>query len=214
MPVPTGTSDLGRLLRSALAPPAAATDDDDPTVRRILDAALEEVAAHGARGATVDGIAARAGVGRVTVFRRLGSKDALIERLMARELRGFLAAVDAALADIDDPAERIAEAFVACVRASVEHPLVARMARFEPGAALDGLRRGDPSPLELGRMYVAARIRIDLGERVDAATADELADVLVRLATTYVLVPSSVVDLRDEQAARDFARRVIAPIVA
>lgn len=197
------------MLTAAIAEPPAA---EDATTERILDATLAELAEHGAREATIDDIAARAGVGRVTVFRRFGSKDALIQRLVVRELRRFLSAVDRALESVTDPAERVAEAFVACVRMSVTHPMVARLARLEPGAALERLATGDPSPLDLGRAYVAARIAAD-GASTGDASAAEVADVLVRLAAMYALVPSPVVDLSDDDAARGFALRVLAPMV-
>lgn len=205
--MPAQTPDLTALLSRALRPTGA--PGGDATDERILDAALHAVAAHGTRRTTMDDIAARSGVARVTLFRRFGSKDALIERLLVRELLVFLTQVDAAIERLDDPAERVAEAFVACVRAGAQHPLVARMARTEPGAALERLHHGDPSPLELARRYVAGRIAADTGR----ADADEVADVLVRLAATYVLLPSPVLDAGDEAAARDFARRILAPML-
>lgn len=203
MPAP----DLADLLRRALRP--AGATEGDPTEERILDAALDAIAAHGTRRATMHDVAARSGVARITLFRRFGSKDALVERLLIRELLRFLARVDAGLDRLQDPAERVSEAFAACVRAGAEHPLVARLARTEPGAALERLNHGEPSPLEVGRRYVAGRIAADTGR----ADADEIADVLVRLAATYVLLPGPVLDTGDETAARDFARRVLAPIV-
>jgi AcrR family transcriptional regulator len=175
----------------------------DATEERILDAALEEIAARGSDGTTMDDVARRAGVGRMTVFRRFGSKDALIERLMLRELRRFLAVIDERLAAVEDPGERVVEAFLACLRAGTEHPLMARMARLEPGATMERL------PLEVGRAFVADRLRF---EGVD--DADAVADVLVRLAASYVLFPGEAVDVRDEAAARDFAERALAPIVS
>jgi hypothetical protein len=66
--------------------------------------------------------------------------------------------------------------------------------------------------LDLGRAYVAARITED-GASTGLASAEEVAEVLVRLAALYALVPSPVVDVADEAAARDFARRVLAPMV-
>lgn len=169
------------------------------TDRRILDAALAALAAG---ESTMDDIARRAGVGRVTLFRRFGSKEALFGRLYAREVAAFLERVDAALSEFDDPADRIAEAFVACVREGVRHPLLATVA---PGTVLEALAAGEPSPLELGRRFVAQRLE----PRDDAA-----ADLLVRLALAYVLVPSPLVDVRDEAAARAFARARLAPIAA
>jgi AcrR family transcriptional regulator len=164
---------------------------------RILDAALDAVAA----GApTMDDIAARAGVGRVTLFRRFGSKEALLARLYAREVAAFLERVEIALSELDDPAERIAEAFVVCVREGTRHPLLATVA---PGAVLEALATGDPPPLEVARRFVAQRL-----EPPD----DAAADLLVRLALAYVLVPSPLVDVSDAAAARAFARDHLAPI--
>jgi AcrR family transcriptional regulator len=192
------------LLARALEP----ADALDATEQRILDGALAEIAARGTEGATMDDVARRAGVGRMTVFRRFGTKDALIERLILRELRRFLAEVDERLAAIEDPGERVVEAFVACLRAGTGHPLMARMARVEPGLTMERLARGDPSPLEVGRLFVAERLRAQ-----DVADADAAADVLVRLAASYALLPGPLVDVRDEAAARDFAERALAPIV-
>jgi len=171
----------------------------DATETRILDAALAAVAAG---ESTMDDIAARAGVGRVTLFRRFGFKEALLQRLYHREVARFLMEVDAALREIDDPAERVAEAFVACVRTGAGHPLVARLRR---GEALEYLAAGDPSPLELGRRFVAERL--EPGQ-------EHVADLLVRLAMTYVLVPSEDVDVADRRSARTFAHRMLAPLVA
>jgi AcrR family transcriptional regulator len=163
----------------------------DAMETRILDAALEAVAAG---AATMDDIAQRAGVGRVTLFRRFGSKEALLQRLYAREVERFLAQVDAALSAFDDPADRIAEAFVACVREGARHPLLATVPR---GVVLEALAAG---PLDAGRQFVADRL--EPGQEAQA-------DLLVRLALTYVLIPGP---LADEQAARAFARAYLAPI--
>jgi AcrR family transcriptional regulator len=191
---------LAQLLDRALAEPAG----EHATDERILDAALREFAAHGTEEATMTHIAERAGVGRMTVFRHFGGKEALVERLVLRELRRFLEHVDATLGGIDDPGERVVEAFLLCVRAGAEHPLIARLARTEPGPALERLSRGDPSPLDLGREFVAARL---------PGRSREVADVLVRLAASYVFLPGPTVDASDASAARDLARRTLAPMV-
>lgn len=177
------------------------------TDARILDATLEEVGAHGAQGTTIDAIAERAGVARITVFRRFGSKGALIDQMVQRELQRFLDALQEAPSD--DPAERIADAFVACVRVSRDHPLAARLVREQPGNVFVQLTRGTPSPLQLGTAFVAAELRTTPGALGDP---DETAEILVRVALTYVLVPSGVFDRDDDQAARAFAMRVLVPI--
>jgi AcrR family transcriptional regulator len=74
-------SATARVLARALeAPP-----ETDPTAERILDGALRVAAAAGLRRLTIDDVAARAGVGRMTVYRRFGSREELVEGLTARE---------------------------------------------------------------------------------------------------------------------------------
>lgn len=50
--------------------------------RRILAAAGELVAAHGADGLSMNALAAAAGVGKGTIFRRFGDRDGLTEALL------------------------------------------------------------------------------------------------------------------------------------
>jgi AcrR family transcriptional regulator len=53
----------------------------------ILQAALEEVAEHGYEGLTMEGIAARAGVGKAAVYRRWGSRDGVLAAAAATFVR-------------------------------------------------------------------------------------------------------------------------------
>ena len=203
--------DLAALLTRALAAPS---DVADTTSARILDAAREEVAERGTRGATIDGVAARAAISRITVFRRFGSKSALLERMYVRELRRFLADVDRRIAPIDDPVERIVEAFVACLAVALRNPLGRRLCQTEPGAALRALQQGDPSPFGLARAFVAERIADSqrTGELPPGRDPAATADLLIRVAMSYALLPTDLADLANEREAREFARAAIAPL--
>jgi AcrR family transcriptional regulator len=186
----------------------------EATDERILDAALDLVGAYGARRTSIDDIAARAGVARATVFRRFRNKQGVLDALCARELQRFLTSVRATIAAAPDPAASVVESFVAVVRYAAAHPLLERIARVEPQVLIETLRTGDPSPLDLGRTFVAGRLRAGQARgRIPKRDADELADVLVRLALSYILIPGGRVDLGDERAVRAFARSAIAPIV-
>src|SRR3954453_18295988 len=67
---------------------------EDATVDRIASAAFEVVAEYGIRRATVDDVARRAGVSKMTVFRRFQSKQGLVEVVIAREIRHGMAELD------------------------------------------------------------------------------------------------------------------------
>jgi AcrR family transcriptional regulator len=81
-------------------PPRTARRDAERNYGRVLDAAREVFGASGA-DASMEEIAARAGVGVGTVYRRFASKDALIDELVRLTLEDMLAAADQALGRAD-----------------------------------------------------------------------------------------------------------------
>src|SRR3954451_24260881 len=68
--------------------------------KRILEAAEEVFAARGLE-VTLDDIAAHAGLGVGTVYRRFPNRDALIEALFEQRLAGIVAVAEAALTEAD-----------------------------------------------------------------------------------------------------------------
>jgi AcrR family transcriptional regulator len=82
------------------SPAPAARRDAVRNYHRILAAAREVLGESGA-DAGIEEIAARAGVGVGTVYRRFASKDALIDELLRLALEDFLSATDQALARTD-----------------------------------------------------------------------------------------------------------------
>ena len=76
---------------------------------------------HGYSGATVERIAAQAGVSRVTLHRRGLTKDALLGELVATATEDYVRAMWPALTGHGSGAERLAEALKALCAASEEH---------------------------------------------------------------------------------------------
>lgn len=101
---------------------AAKTETEDPTARRILDAALEQFTVFGLRRSSMDDVAKRAGVSRVTVYRRFGTKDALVEQTLLRENSRFFQRLDQAVAALPTMEERVVEGFVVALRHTRAHP--------------------------------------------------------------------------------------------
>ena len=90
----------GATARYARAPARRDRRDAVRNYHRILDAARDVLGESGA-DASMEEIAARAGVGVGTVYRRFASKDALIDELLRLALDEILSSTDQALARTD-----------------------------------------------------------------------------------------------------------------
>jgi AcrR family transcriptional regulator len=97
--VGTVRADAGRA-GAPQRPPPATRRDAVRNYQRILSAAQEVLGESGA-DASMEEIAARAGVGVGTVYRRFASKDALIDELLRLALEQLMMAADRALARTD-----------------------------------------------------------------------------------------------------------------
>ena len=185
----------------------------DQTTEKILDAALAQFLDFGLRRTTVEDIAVRAGVSRVTVHRRFGRKDDLIQGVIMRELALFLRELDAALAPLETLEEKLVEGFVVTMRAARTDPLIARVLKTEPEALLPELTvRGGPF-LAAATAYLVAAARTEApGVLEDDVAA--VGEIFIRLIASFTLTPSSTARLDDDRAARAYARRYLTPLLA
>jgi len=182
---------------------------------RILDAALALAAASGLRHLTMDDVAARAGVARMTVYRRFGGRPQLLEALAVRECRRCLAAVAGAIDPADPIDERAASLFLAVLRVIREHPLLARLARVEPESLLGELTRDDSAVFKLVRDFLTVQIRAaQASGELLATDPTALAEIGLRLGVSFVLMPDSVIALEDDQATRELVTALVAPLLA
>ena len=199
-----------RLMRAAARP---SPTEGDSTADAVADAALRPFELFGVARSTVDDIARRARVARVTVYRRFPGKDVLIETVILRELRRFLADLDAVVEPLDDPDEKLVEGFVFTLEAIRGHKLLQRLLESEPETVVPYLTvQGSPF-IEAARDFLAARLA---GELADERSADELlivADVVVRLLLSYLLTPQAPIDLDDPAEGRAFALRYLRPVL-
>ncbi len=170
----------------------------------ILDAALELAAASGIRHLTMEDVARKAGVGRMTVYRRFGTRDALIDALAGREARRCLNELDAA-APMGAPLEGvIVDGFNAAMRLIREHPLLARLARVEPESVRNAFTEHDSALLSMCVAFIAARLR-----EAGVADPEERAELFARLAVSFVLLPDTALPVDDP----DLPRRLFLPLL-
>jgi TetR/AcrR family transcriptional repressor of uid operon len=180
----------------------------DRTSQRILDAALNEAAAVGLQRITVEDVVRRAGVSRMTAYRRYPRRDDLIAALVRRETQRFLGAVADAIAVVEDPNEGVAEAFIGAVRFARDHPMLRRAGQSDPTPVADWAEL-----LEMGAAFIANHIHGD-ATSPPPQQVRWVADVFARLFFTYVSAPPTDPDFRDDAQLRRFAREVLTPMAA
>ncbi len=201
-----GALRLGSVLTRALA---RSTDvGSHPTNDRIMDATLQELAQSGLAELVVEDVARRARVTRMTVYRRFGDRQRLIEATMARESARLLAAVAAADDPAAGPVDRIVRTLTTSLTVARRHPLVAHWLATNPGELLDAVLANDAAVLRAGAAYCAATIRAAKGP-----DPDRTGDLLVRLFAALVLMPPPSIDLDDPCDVEALARELIAPIL-
>jgi AcrR family transcriptional regulator len=184
----------------------------DAYAERILDAAGEELAAYGLRRTTLEDIAARARVGRATLYRRFSNRDALLAALVAREARRLIAHVDARLQRHVSAEERLVAAFLAFISELRGHELLRRLVVSDPDVILPILTSS--ATLALGRDYIAAQAAREQaqGARL-TADAGVIGELLARFAHSLALTPDTVLPLDDEEALTALARETLVPLV-
>jgi AcrR family transcriptional regulator len=192
-------------------------EDADAVTGRILDAALGQFEDFGLRRSTMEDIARRCGLSRITIYRRFPKKENLIEAVVLRELRNFLGDLVSVGAPEATPEDRMVERVAFALLYLRNHPLLRRLLRTEPEAILPSLTVNGGPVVDLAREHSAALIRQDLfGSQAPPAEAERriqtVAELGVRIVLSFILTPSSAIPMDTLEDARTFARDLIAPV--
>ena len=190
--------------------PLALADED-----RILDAALGLFADVGVRRATIGDVAKRAGVDRVTVYRRVGSKDEVVGSVIIREAGRLFDEVLSAANRESSLAGRITVGFAETIERIRSHAMLNRMIELEPDTVFVSLSR-DAGPILVAAVSVVERIfegaRADgLLDSVDGLAP--VAEAFVRIAHSFVLTPSAAAAAGTHGELVDFASAALVPLL-
>ncbi len=163
------------------------------THERIVAAAAELTTESGWAAITMSKLADRVGVSRQTVYNEIGSKPALAEEMVLRELAAFLGEVERAFdAHPDDLVAAIRAACRGVLEFALDNQLLKAVVSATHGADTEllPLLTTHAEPL-LGTAKAVVRSRVDAydvtlpPDRLDAAI-----DVIVRVVLSHVMQPS------------------------
>ncbi|MFE7583739.1 TetR/AcrR family transcriptional regulator [Streptomyces gardneri] len=191
-------------------------EDADP----VLDAARDCVLAVGVRRTTLTDIARRAGVSRMTIYRRWPDVRSLVGDLMTRE---WIAVAAGAMPPSDDDRperERIVEGLVAGAAAFRAHPLFHKIIDVDPELLLPYIldRRGASQDALLGLLHSALEDGHEDGS-VRRVRADLQARSLLLVVQSFTLSLRTMTDETDPELSeaafldelRTLLERTIAP---
>jgi hypothetical protein len=108
----------------------------------------------------------------------------------------------------------VAAGFVTSLRLAREHPLLNRLARLEPETVLATFTEPGSEVFAAMRTFLAARLHASQEAGVLAPMdVEQTAELLVRLALSFVLIQDTVLELDDDAAMRETARRLVLPLL-
>ncbi|OZG31049.1 TetR family transcriptional regulator [Williamsia sp. 1138] len=203
------------MLERAFTDAVERADDSDQTRTRLLDAAYEQFCRMGIQRSSMEDVAKRAGMSRITVYRRFATKDALVEQVILREFRRYFDRFLREIRDAESAADRVVLGFVSSLRAFRGNPLIGGLMYAEP-TLLAGSMIGDEGRM-LGAVsqFVAGQLRREQQAGTVAATLDTdlVGEMMVRVAASFLTIPSRAVDLDDDHVLESVARQFLVPML-
>ena len=172
----------------------------------VLDAMDEHIRARGWAATRMSDVAKAAGVSRQTLYNEFGSRSALVEAYLSREIEGLVGQVSEAVrANADDAHRALRSAFELFLKLASDEPVVQLIVADADPGELIRLLTG------IGQAVAGEQIAHLIPEvwpQVGSGDAQLLAETLVRLAISHALLP-----LGDPGEVADGVARMLSPFV-
>jgi TetR/AcrR family transcriptional repressor of uid operon len=203
------------LLERAYTDAVEQVDDEDETRTRVLDGAYEQFCRMGIQRSTMEDVARRAGVSRITVYRRFATKDALVEQVVRREFRRYFDQFLVEIRQAETAADRVVLGFVSSLRAIRRNPLIGGLITTEPDLLVTSLINDGGRTVATVRQFVAGQLRVEqhAGNVPSDLDVDHVAEMMVRVSASFLAIPSELVDLDDDEQVAALARRFLVPML-
>lgn len=204
------TTDLNALLTAAIADTGGAENPPTLNDARILDTTLDLVQNRGIDGFTVDDIADKARLNRTTIFRRFGTKDEVLKRMIKREVDNFRCQMAELTTTGKDGLTTIAECVDLAVTIGRTHPLVRSLADNHTGWLIETVRSPRGGLLTEVKTMLATFIGIALTDHPNHdIAAEQIADLFLHLLIGYVFVPESALPFDDQSTIAPFTKTIV-----
>lgn len=195
----------------------ASTRDNvaDGVEARILDAALVRFQKVGVKKTTIEDIAREAGVDRVTVYRRMGSRDDVVQAVVNREVTAVLTDVAEIPERHDTVEDLVTDVFVTVLTRWRTNPLVERMMALEPERVIMKLTAEGATTFAMCVSATAAVLQraVDRGLLPDAPDLLTRAELLCRIVHSLILAPYCAGEFHNDEELAAFARVYLIPLV-
>ncbi len=169
----------------------------------LFDAARDQLQHSAWADITMADVARTAGVSRQTLYKEFGTRDEFATAFVIREGERFLEAVEGAVREhLDDPRAAVAAALEVFLAAAAEDPLMRMVLSDDGTGGMLPLVTTQSTPVVA---WAAQRLGAVIREGWPQAAetdVDLLTESLVRLAISYVTVPSGTPEATAASAAR------------
>ncbi|MET0837745.1 MAG: helix-turn-helix domain-containing protein [Marmoricola sp.] len=193
------------------------------SVVAILEAALQQIAITGVRRTSADDIARRAGVNRVTLYRRLGGRDAIIAAAYLQETARVLGIIEAGIGEVPPPgtpgfrpADYVVNFFSLTIKTLRDNRILKQLLEADREETLVSLTFNAGQTLQVSAAFCADRMR-QLRAHLDPVPPDDdlmaVSITLARLAQSLLLTQDAPPSLRTRPQLKAYAEQVIVPMV-
>ncbi|RBO82391.1 TetR/AcrR family transcriptional regulator [Nocardia puris] len=188
----------------------------DTIEERILDGALAQFERVGVKKSTIEDIARRAGVDRVTVYRRIGSRDDVVRAVTAREVRRLLTELDEIPERHETLDDIVADVFVTVITRWRTHPLIERLLALEPERLLGQVTTegGPPFLMSVTTTVAILRRAVERGLCPDHPDLTDRVEIACRVVHSLIVQPVGAIDLDSAERLDSFARTYLVPILS
>lgn len=209
-------AEAGSLLERAYTDALGRVDDGDEIRTRLLDSAYEQFCRMGIQRSTMEDVARRANLARITLYRRFATKDALVEQVVLREFVRYFHQFFRDIEGARTVTDRVVAGFVSSVRTIRQNPLIGGLIADEPGLLVASMVGDNGRTLAAVRAFVAGQLRREqhAGNVSEDIDPDLVAEMMVRVCASFLAIPSHLLDVDDDEQLAGIARKFLVPMLA